>query len=88
MKTLLAVVALLASAPSYGQSASTKLILTWSQGGIVVVDYPSAARCEQARQAIEAERERRVAEAERSAARRGGTLVGAPWAVYGICIPG
>nr|ART39569.1 J441 [uncultured bacterium] len=79
---------LLLAAVAAAQPAPYKLILAWSQGGVTVIDYPSAARCEQARTIVDAERDARVEGAKRRAAAQGGVLTGAPWNLYALCIPG
>ena len=88
MRPVIALLALAVSAPAVAQSGAYRLILTWSQGGITTVDYPSAARCEMARRAVEAEREARITAAERRSAAQGGIMTGAPWTIYALCIPG
>lgn len=70
------------------QSGPQKLIVTWAQGGVSVIDYPSYDRCQRAREAVEQESARRVADAASRATERGGQLVGSPWTVYALCIPG
>ncbi|PKP64685.1 MAG: hypothetical protein CVT85_09855 [Alphaproteobacteria bacterium HGW-Alphaproteobacteria-7] len=44
---------LLAATPANAQSVPYKLILIHGENGITVIDYPSAARCEAARSAIQ-----------------------------------
>lgn len=74
------------------QQAPFKLVLTWAQGGLTVVDYPNAARCRAAQMAVEAEADRRRAEVAENAARRqretGEITIGSPWVVNAFCIPG
>lgn len=89
MKSLVAVAALLIPASVGAQAGPYKLVLTWSQNAITVVDYPSAARCEQARRAVEAERDRRIEEVKRRPPPvQGAITIGQPTTVYGFCIPG
>lgn len=88
MKAIGVLAAVLLPAAAVAQAGSYKLVLTWSQGGITVVDYTSQERCERALRAVEAARLARIAEAERRAAAQGAKLVGAPWTVQGFCIPG
>ncbi len=49
----LMVTSLLAAAPANAQSVPYKLILLRGDNGITVTDYPSEARCEAARAAIQ-----------------------------------
>ncbi len=63
-----------------------KLVITWYQSGIAVIDYSSAARCEQARKAVEAEVERRARE-NLAALPPGSRQIGIP-ANGAFCIPG
>lgn len=85
---LLIALAALAAPASAQMPLPHKLVLTWSVGGITVVDYPSASRCAAAKRAVDEERQRRIREAEDQAAQSGATLIGAPWVVSGFCIPG
>lgn len=68
-----------------GSSAPHKLLVFWAQGGAVVIDYPSAERCERARLAVEREGQRRI-QASRDNAPPG-AIVGAPWIAYAFCVP-
>lgn len=88
MRVLLAGLLLFASPAAAQGSAPYKLVIAWAQGGVAVIDYPNAARCEAARKIIDLEAKRRVAEAEAKGAERGWQTVGAPWIAYGFCIPG
>lgn len=67
------------SAPVAAQSDGPyKLIITWFQSGIVVIDYPSKARCERASQAV---LERMMEKAKRAGLpQEGGDIA--------FCIPG
>ena len=67
-------------------SGPYKLIITWYQAGVVVIDYPTAARCEQARRAVEAEVQRRARQ-NLAAMPEGSRILGAP-AHGAFCIPG
>jgi hypothetical protein len=69
-------------------AAPYKLVVAWSVGGVTVIDYPNATRCAAALRALEAEAERRQQKAAERAALNGAALVGSPWTVYGVCIPG
>ena len=73
------------------QAGPSKLVLTWSQGGITAVDYPSQARCRAAADAIRAEAEQRLADSQRRAQERaaqGVVQISGPSLVTGFCIPG
>ena len=73
------------------QGSPYKLVLTWNTQAIVVVDYQNQARCDRAKQALDAEAERRREQGRRSAAEnasKGIVTVGEPTTVYGFCIPG
>ena len=61
-----------------------KLIVTWYQSGVTVINYPSQGRCEEARKVIDAEVQRRVKE---SAANPNFLPIG-PSANGAFCIPG
>ncbi len=71
-------VVLTASAPSAVVDGPYKLVITWYQGGIVVVDYPNRTRCERAKMVV---LEREIAKAAR---------IGLPpeSADIAFCIPG
>lgn len=49
-------------APVYAQSAPYKLVISWYQSNLTVVEYPSKARCEAAARALNEEVDRRTAE--------------------------
>lgn len=67
-------------------SGPAKLIITWYQGGIVAVDYPSQSRCEQARGFVQAEVRRRY-QASQASMPPGSVTVGvSPNGAF--CIPG
>lgn len=88
MRIFLLGLALIVSTASAQPGIPYKLVLTWSAGGVTVADYPSAARCAAAQRALEAEAERRKQRAQEQSERSGGMIVGGPWIVYGVCIPG
>lgn len=69
------------------QQGPQKLVVTWAQGGVTVIDYPNWDRCQRAREAVESEARRRI-EASRQNAAPGALVVGSPWLVYAFCIPG
>lgn len=86
MRVTLALLLLSIPSASIAQAGSYKLIITWYQAGMVVVDYPSAARCEAARRAVEAE----VAKRQRETVANlppGGIIFGTS-ANGAFCIPG
>jgi hypothetical protein len=68
------------------QQGPQKLVVSWAQGGVIAIDYPTWDRCQRAREAVEQEASRRI-EAARRSAPPGSTLVGSPWIVYAFCIP-
>lgn len=68
------------------QPGPFKLVITWNQAGIAVVDYPDAGRCERARRAVEAEVQRRMRESLASMP-QGSRIIGTP-ANGAFCIPG
>ena len=89
MKAILSFALAALAVPASAQApAPHKLILTWSAGGITVVDYPSASRCASAQRAVEAEGQRRTEAARVTAEKSGGMIVGSPWIVYAFCVPG
>ena len=53
MKWMAASLALLIATPAIAQSSPYKLIILRGNEGITTADYPSAARCEAARTAIQ-----------------------------------
>jgi hypothetical protein len=63
-----------------------KLIITWYQSGLTAVDYPSQAKCEQARMFVEEEVRRRLRESA-AAMPAGAVTIGVP-ANGAFCIPG
>lgn len=86
----LGALALLVASPAVAQSAPYKLLLIWNgQGGAVVTDYPSKARCEAAVAAIRAEVARRNALANKPEALPGGGYVTTlPTGALAFCFPG
>lgn len=79
-------IALTAAVPAFAQAGPYKLIITWYQSNLTVIDYPSLARCEQARRAVEAEIERRAATSQ-AALPPGSITIGlSPNGAF--CIPG
>jgi Skp family chaperone for outer membrane proteins len=83
---MLALALLATPAVTFAQSAPFKLVITWVDAGVVVVDYPSAARCDAARKAVQAEVDRRSRESAQ-ALPPGAIVVGkSPNGAF--CIPG
>lgn len=76
-----------ATAAAAQQASPYKLIVASSEGGVTAIDYPSAARCERAKQTIEAEMKRRNDEA-RNNLPPGAILTNYGWQARAICIPG
>jgi hypothetical protein len=66
-------------------SGPYKLVISWYQSDLTIIDYPSRARCEAAAKAVSDEVTRRSAEAD--AKFPGGTKIGtSPNGAF--CIPG
>ena len=88
MRWLLLATTLFVSTPANAQTTPYKLVILWGNSGISVVDYPSAARCDAARQALDRrkERERELRKVEKLPG--GGMIVPAPWQMEMVCIPG
>ena len=85
---LTVIIAAYAASPVAAQQASAyKLIVGTSEGGgIAVIDYPSAARCERARAALEADMQRRTDQANARLA-PGAIITSYGWRAYAACIP-
>lgn len=82
--TLVAALSILPPA-ALAQASPYKLIITWYQSNLTVIDYPTKERCEAAAKAIKAEVERQLVES--AAVRPGSTLVSkGPNGAF--CIPG
>ncbi len=62
MKLALGLLFVTVPTAAVAQAAPYKLIITWYQSDLTVIDYPSLARCEQAKLAIEAEIQKRKRE--------------------------
>jgi hypothetical protein len=86
MKALFAGLLLAISVPAVAQTAPFKLVISWHRSNLTVIDYPSLARCEQARKAVEAEVARRTREMM-AALPPGGQIIGGT-ANGAFCIPG
>jgi hypothetical protein len=83
---VVAVLLAAASASKAAEDGPYKLIITWYQSNVTVIDYPNSARCEKAKLAVEAEVARRNREAAEKMP-QGGVIIGAsPNGAF--CIPG
>lgn len=80
--------AMLLAAQTPGDANSWKLVVSWSQGGTTVIDYPNEQRCRRGQAAIEQEAQRRQNESSGRPTPNGGVIVGTRWTIYGFCIPG
>ena len=87
MKLLLIASVFVASAAGAQTGYGVKLIVTYSPGGLLIVDYPNHERCERARLALVADAEKRKVEAKDNAP-QGAVLVGGPFVLRGVCVPG
>ena len=86
MKWLILLAIAQASSAS-AQSVPYKLVITWYQANLTIIDYPNAVRCDAARLAVVAEAERRAEKARAEAERGGGQIIGSsPNGAF--CIPG
>ena len=86
MRWLVAGLVLCWSNTAMAETIPYKLIITWYQSNVVVIDYPSAVRCAAARDAVLAEVARREAE---SAAQRTSNVTAVGASPNGaFCIPG
>jgi hypothetical protein len=67
-------------------SGPYKLVITWYQSDLTVIDYPNRARCEKAKQTVEEEIAKRKAESD-ALAPPGSIVIGkSPNGAF--CIPG
>lgn len=84
----LALVAALAVLPSaaLAQTGPYKLIITWPQSDITVIDYPSQSRCERGRKAVEAEAARILRESLATMPHGRQVASRSPYGAF--CIPG
>ena len=86
MKALIPLMLVAVSAPALAQTGPYKLVITWYQSSLTVIDYPSATRCEAARRAVIEEAKRRSDQADADAP-AGSIKVGrSPNGAF--CIPG
>ena len=89
MRRLILLASLLLSTPAVATaqpSGAYKLIIASSEGGMVIVDYPSSARCERARLTIEEDMQRRTEESDASLP-PGAIITSYGWRARAICIP-
>ena len=88
MKWMAASLALLIATPAIAQSAPYKLIILRGNEGITTADYPSAARCEAARTAIQRLVERENEGKEAQYLPNGGVIIPSKLYLTAYCIPG
>ena len=83
-----ALAAMLAALPSaaLAQGSPYKLIVSWYQSNLTVIDYPNKERCETAAKAVNTEVARRVALSDAQAPPGSIRLGGSPNGAF--CIPG
>lgn len=82
----LALLAVAIPSAALAQAGPSKLVITWFQSNLTVVDYPTAARCEVARRVVEEEIARRARESD-AAMPPGAIKIGkSPNGAF--CIPG
>lgn len=82
----LAFVALATPTVAVAQAGPAKLVISWYQSNLTVIDYPSKERCEAAARAVNAEVARRLAENDALAPPGSIRLGGSPNGAF--CIPG
>ncbi|WP_419809180.1 hypothetical protein [Sphingomonas sp.] len=70
------------------QPAAYKLVIVVGAGGTTVVDYPSAARCQRAADALEAEWRRQYEIAKAEPRQPNVYLTGPAFTAFAFCIPG
>lgn len=83
---VLAVVLVAFPTATFAQVAPHKLIISWYQSNLIVVDYPSKERCEAAAMAVNAEVARRLAESDARAPQGSVRISTGPNGAF--CIPG
>jgi hypothetical protein len=86
MKSVLGLVLPALPTAALAQSEPYKLIITWYQSSNLEIDYPSLARCERAKMAVEREVDRRRREQESSMPPGSVTIGKSPNGAF--CIPG
>ena len=74
--------------PAFAQSAPFKLVILWGDSGVSVVDYPTAARCEAAKAALERRKDQEIEKRKPERTPGGGLIIPRPWIMETICIPG
>ncbi len=87
MRILFASTVLALTTPALAQEPASgpyKLVITWFQNDIVVIDYPSLARCERAQAAVI----RSILDRNRRAAEAGAVRMPSVSAEIAFCIPG
>ncbi|WP_324741611.1 hypothetical protein U8326_00090 [Tsuneonella sp. CC-YZS046] len=72
-------------AAAFAQTTPYKLIITWYQSNLTVIDYPTKERCEAAAKAITVEVERQLAESNALAPN---TILLSKGPNGAFCIPG
>ena len=78
--------ALLLAASARAQAPTPyKLVVAFDRGGMTVVDYPNAARCERAKLAIDADFQQRM---QKSRDTYGSNVTGSPFHFEAVCVPG
>jgi hypothetical protein len=87
MTLFLSVSAFTFSLPALAQSAPFKLIILWGDS-VAVLDYPSVARCEAAKAALEIRKEQELERRKPERTPGGGIIMPRPWIMEMICIPG
>ena len=86
MKLALGLLLVAAPTTAVAQAAPYKLIITWYQSNLTVIDYPSLARCGQAKMAVEAEIQKRKRENDALAPPSSIVIGKSPNGAF--CIPG
>lgn len=77
----------LAAAMSPSTPHHYKLVITYSPGGVTVIDYHSLRECEVAKRELDRDTQRRVEDSQRRTP-PGGVTIGTPYHLTGVCIPG
>jgi len=75
------------SVPALAQSTPFKLVILWTDT-VAGVDYPTAARCEAAKVALERRKEQELEKRKPEFPPGGGIIMPRPWIMEMICIPG
>lgn len=75
------------SSTAFAQGAPFKLVILWD-GSVAIVDYPTAARCEAAKAALERRKEQELEKRKPEFTPGGGIIYPRPWIMEMICIPG